>query len=276
MSQVKAKKSYGQHFLTDENTARRIAATVLDYPSSSPYASLPIVEIGPGTGALTRWLADSGRTLLAIEVDPEAASFMRKAYPALELREADFLFLDIDTLFPDSKIAIIGNYPYNISSQIFFRVLEHRDKVELCSGMLQREVAQRICAREGSKTYGILSVLLQLWYDCEYLFTVDETVFRPMPKVKSGVLRLTRNSRTSLPCSEQLLRTVVKTTFGHRRKTLRNSLAPIAASLQPSSLPQGLDTPALAPFLPKRPEQLSPLQFVELTCLLQGVEPEAK
>lgn len=276
MSQVKAKKSYGQHFLTDENTARRIAATVLDYPSSSPYASLPIVEIGPGTGALTRWLADSGRTLLAIEVDPEAASFMRKAYPALELREADFLFLNIDTLFPDSKIAIIGNYPYNISSQIFFRVLEHRDKVELCSGMLQREVAQRICAREGSKTYGILSVLLQLWYDCEYLFTVDETVFRPMPKVKSGVLRLTRNSRTSLPCSEQLLRTVVKATFGHRRKTLRNSLAPIAASLQPSSLPQGLATPALAPFLPKRPEQLSPLQFVELTCLLQGVEPEAK
>lgn len=276
MSQVKAKKSYGQHFLTDENTARRIAATVLDYPSSSPYASLPIVEIGPGTGALTRWLADSGRTLLAIEVDPEAASFMRKAYPGLELREADFLFLNIDSLFPDSKIAIIGNYPYNISSQIFFRVLEHRDKVELCSGMLQREVAQRICAREGSKTYGILSVLLQLWYDCEYLFTVDETVFRPMPKVKSGVLRLTRNSRTSLPCSEQLLRTVVKTTFGHQRKTLRNSLAPIAASLQPSSLPQGLDTPALAPFLPKRPEQLSPLQFVELTCLLQGVVPEAK
>lgn len=271
MAQVKAKKSYGQHFLADEDIARRIAATVLDYPHDSPLGQLPIVEIGPGTGALTRWLVQSDRPLVAVEVDPEAADFMRKSYPKLQLEEADFLFLDIDTVFPGSKIAVIGNYPYNISSQIFFRVLEHRDKVSLCCGMLQREVAQRICAREGSRTYGILSVLLQLWYDCEYLFTVDETVFRPMPKVKSGVLRLIRNGRTSLPCSEQLLRTVVKSTFGHRRKTIRNSLSPLAASLQATTLPEGLDTPALAKFLPMRPEQLSPLQFVELTAALQGI-----
>ena len=136
-----------------------------------------------------------------MELDPEAAAYMRKAYPDVRLREEDFLRLDIDTLFPGRKIALIGNYPYNISTQIFFRVLDNRDKVQACSGMLQREVAQRICAREGSKTYGILSVLLQLWYDCEYLFTVDETVFRPMPKVKSGVLRLVRNGRTSSRCS---------------------------------------------------------------------------
>lgn len=272
MAQVKAKKSYGQHFLADENIARRIAGTVLDYPADSPMGSIPIVEIGPGTGALTRFLADSRRPFMAIEVDPEAAAYMQKAYPEVTLKLADFLFIDIDTLFPGQKIAVIGNYPYNISSQIFFRVLENRDKVAICSGMLQREVAQRICAAEGSKTYGILSVLLQLWYDCEYLFTVDETVFRPMPKVKSGVLRLTRNSRTELPCSESMLKNVVKSSFGHRRKTLRNSLMPLIASLQGSTLPQGLDTPALAPFLPKRPEQLSPWQFVELTCILQGKE----
>lgn len=272
MAQVKAKKSYGQHFLADESIARRIAGTVLDYPAGTPLGDLPVVEIGPGTGALTRWLADSGRPLEVVELDPEAAAYMRKAYPDVRLREEDFLRLDIDTLFPGRKIALIGNYPYNISTQIFFRVLDNRDKVQACSGMLQREVAQRICAREGSKTYGILSVLLQLWYDCEYLFTVDETVFRPMPKVKSGVLRLVRNGRTSLPCSEQMLRTVVKTGFGHRRKTLRNSLGPLCASLQATTLPLGLDTPALKPYLPKRPEQLAPLEFVRLACILQGTE----
>lgn len=272
MAQVKAKKSYGQHFLADESVARRIADTVLSYGAGTPLGDLPVVEIGPGTGALTRWLADSGRPLEVVELDPEAAAYMRKAYPNVKLREEDFLRLDLDTLFPGQEIALIGNYPYNISTQIFFRVLENKEKVRVCSGMLQREVAQRICAREGSKTYGILSVLLQLWYDCEYLFTVDETVFRPMPKVKSGVLRLTRNGRTSLPCSEQMLKTVVKTGFGHRRKTLRNSLGPLCASLQATTLPQGLDTPALGPYLPRRPEQLSPLEFVRLTCILQGID----
>lgn len=271
MPTVKAKKSFGQHFLADEEIARRIASTVLEYSASTPLGSLPIVEVGPGTGALTRWLIDSGRKLMAVEVDSEAASFMRKLYPQLPLVEADFLHLDLDTLFPGSPIALIGNYPYNISSQIFFSVLAHRDKVQICSGMLQREVAQRICASEGSKTYGILSVLLQLWYDCQYLFTVDETVFRPMPKVKSGVLRLVRNSRTSLPCSEPLLRTVVKTAFSQRRKTMRNSLSPLFASLQATSLPLGAQTPALKPFLPLRPEQISPMQFVELTSILQGL-----
>lgn len=265
MANVKAKKSYGQHFLTDDHIARRIAGTVLDFPSDSPLASLPIVEVGPGTGALTRFLLDSGRPLIAVEVDAEAAAYMRKAYPALNLVQADFLHLDLNTLFEGNNIEIIGNYPYNISTQIFFQVLAHRDKVKVCSGMLQREVAQRICAGPGSKTYGILSVLLQLWYDCEYLFTVDETVFRPMPKVKSGVLRLIRNSRTSLPCSEDLLKKVVKTTFGLRRKTLRNSLGPLV-----SALPGGLANPALAPYLPQRPEQLSKEDFVNLTRILEG------
>lgn len=265
MAHVKAKKSYGQHFLTDDHIARRIADTVLDFPADSPLASLPIVEVGPGTGALTRFLLPSGRDFMAVEVDPEAASYMRAAYPALTLEEADFLFVDIEQFFPGSKIEIIGNYPYNISTQIFFKILEHRDKVAVCSGMLQREVAQRICAGPGSKTYGILSVLLQLWYDCEYLFTVDETVFRPMPKVKSGVLRLIRNNRMELPCSEVLLKKVVKTTFGMRRKTLRNSLGSFV-----SALPGGLTNPALAPYLPLRPEQLSKDDFVKLTCILEG------
>ena len=269
MAKVKAKKSFGQHFLIDEHIAQRIAETVL-FPTDEPLGKLPVVEVGPGMGALTRWLLKYRENVVAVELDTESAEYMEKVFPQLDLIVADFLTLDLDTLFPGEKIAVIGNCPYNISSQIFFKVLDYRDKVQVCSGMLQREVAQRICAREGSKTYGILSVLLQLWYDCEYLFTVDENVFRPVPKVKSGVLRLIRNSRTELPCSEQLLKTVVKTTFGHRRKTIRNSLGPLCASLQATTLPQALDTPALAPYLPKRPEQLSPLEFVDLTLILQG------
>jgi 16S rRNA (adenine1518-N6/adenine1519-N6)-dimethyltransferase len=229
--------------------------------------ALPIVEIGPGTGALTRFLIPADRKLLAVEVDNEAADFMRATYPDLNLVEADFLFTDIDDFYPGEKIAIIGNYPYNISSQIFFKVLEHRDKVMICSGMLQREVAQRICAGPGSKTYGILSVLLQLWYDCEYLFTVDETVFRPMPKVKSGVLRLVRNNRTSLPCSEALLKQIVKTTFGLRRKTLKNSLASIIGGI-----PGALADPRLAPFIALRPEQLTLQQFIDLTCAVEELK----
>lgn len=262
---MKAKKSYGQHFLTDDHIARRIADTVLELPPGSPWGHLPIVEVGPGTGALTRHLADSGRPLLAVEADPEAAGYMRHNYPGLEILQADILRVDFDTLFPGEEIAVIGNYPYNISTQIFFRILDNRDKVPLCSGMLQREVAQRICAPAGTKTYGILSVLLQLWYDCRYLFTVDETVFRPMPKVKSGVLRLTRNLRTTLPCEEHHLRLVVKTAFGQRRKTLRNSLSPLMARL-----PQGAATPALAPFLAKRPEQLTCDEFITLTTIIFG------
>lgn len=260
---IKAKKSYGQHFLTDENIAARIAATVLDHTPSGG-TILPIVEIGPGTGALTRHLLGKGRELLCIEVDPEAAGYMRRTYPDAPLLETDFLFADINTIFPGRQIALIGNYPYNISTQIFFRVLDYRDKIQVCAGMLQREVAQRICSREGNRSYGILSVLLQLWYDCEYLFTVDETVFRPMPRVKSGVLRLTRNTRTSLPCSGKLLKEVVKTSFGQRRKTLRNSLSGII-----SRLPHGASTTGLGPFLPQRPEQLSPEQFLTLTTLIE-------
>jgi 16S rRNA (adenine1518-N6/adenine1519-N6)-dimethyltransferase len=278
---VKAKKSFGQHFLTDSHVAQRIADTVLEIPETimekrplcdlSTLRTLPIVEIGPGTGALTRHLIPANRELMAVEVDPEAAEFMRATYPSLNLTEADFLFTDISTFYPGKKIAIIGNYPYNISTQIFFKMLEHRDKVMICSGMLQREVAQRICAGPGSKVYGILSVLLQLWYDCEYLFTVDETVFRPMPKVKSGVLRLVRNSRTALPCSEELLKRIVKTTFGLRRKTLRNSLAGIIGGI-----PGALAAPSLAPFIAQRPEQLSLDQFIALTSAVEEILRQAK
>lgn len=266
MANVKAKKSYGQHFLTDAHIAAKIADTVLDVPANSSLANIPIVEVGPGTGALTKFLINSGRVFKAVEVDPEAAAFMKKQYPTLNLIEADFLHINLNDIFPNQHIAVIGNYPYNISTQIFFKVLEHRDKVLLCSGMLQREVAQRICAAPGSKTYGILSVLLQIWYQCDYLFTVDETVFRPMPKVKSGVLRLIRNQRQELPCSEQLLKKIVKTTFGLRRKTLRNSLGSLI-----SSLPGGLSNEALAPFLPLRPEQLSKEDFIRLTCIIEQV-----
>ncbi len=260
---MKAKKSYGQHFLTDQHIAQRIADTILDHPVESIYTTLPILEVGPGTGALTQYLATATRPLIAVEADPEAVEYMHTHCPQVQILQADILRVDIEQIYPGQQIALIGNYPYNISTQIFFKLLENRDKIPICSGMLQREVAQRICAAPGSKTYGILSVLLQLWYKTEYLFTVDETVFRPMPKVKSGVLRLTRNNRTTLPCDEQQLRNIVKTSFGQRRKTLRNSLAPYIAQLK-----QGIQTPGLDKYLPQRPEQLSCEQFIDLTTIL--------
>ena len=184
--------------------------------------------------------------------------FLAGVYPDLHVTEADFLKLDLGTLFP-GEFALIGNYPYNISSQIFFKVLDNRERIPVVAGMLQKEVAERICTGPGSKVYGILSVLLQAWYDCEYLFSVEPSVFAPPPKVRSGVLRLTRNSRTSLGCDPALFRRVVKTAFGQRRKTLRNSLAPL--------IPPG--SPALlSELMPLRPERLSVDQFIELTNLI--------
>lgn len=251
---VKPKKALGQHFLTDLHIARRIAETV----DVEPYMSLPVVEIGPGMGVLTQFLLEQDRPLKAVEIDSESVEYLHRVYPELDVMEGDFLRMDADSLFP-GEFALIGNYPYNISSQIFFRVLELKDRIPVVSGMLQREVAQRICAPEGNKTRGILSVLLQVWYDCEYLFTVDEHVFNPPPKVKSGVIRLTRNGVTDPGCDPTLLKTVVKTSFGQRRKTLRNSLAGL--------LPK--ESPALRePVMSERPERLSVAEFVELTNLV--------
>ena len=261
MAKVKPKKSLGQHFLTDLNVATRIAATIDDCPD------LPVVEVGPGMGVLTQFLLDAGRDLTVVELDSESVEYLKQGHVGglkpERIVEADFLQLDLASLTDGRKMCIIGNYPYNISSQIFFKVLDNRHLVDECAGMLQREVAERICAREGSKTRGILSVLLQLWYDCEYLFTVPEHVFNPPPKVKSGVLRLRRNDITDPGCDFALMRTVVKVTFGQRRKTIRNS----AKSL----LPPGTAFPADCPYGALRPEHLSVEQFVELTNIIASL-----
>ncbi len=264
--EVKAKKALGQHFLTDLPTAERIANTISEKELSQAcgpekgnlWGKLPVVEIGPGMGVLTDFLVAEGRDVTAIEIDHESVEYLAKHKPSIKVKEGDFLRLDLNEIAP-GEIALIGNYPYNISSQIFFCALEYREKIPVIAGMLQKEVAERICSGPGSKVYGILSVLLQAWYDCEYLFTVEPDVFSPPPKVKSGVLRLTRNSRTELGVDEKKFKTVVKTAFGQRRKTLRNSLS--------GMIPQGS---ALLedPILKERPERLSVEQFIYLTKAL--------
>ena len=248
---VKPKKALGQHFLTDLNIASRIAATVQDY-------TLPILEIGPGMGVLTQFLLQQGNDVTVVEIDKESVKYLTEHFPQLQGRilEFDFLKLPLDRLFP-GKFCVIGNYPYNISSQIFFKVLDYKEQIPCCSGMLQKEVAERIASKPGNKAYGILSVLLQAWYDIEYLFTVDERVFNPPPKVKSAVIRMTRNSVTQLGCDEQLFKTVVKTGFNQRRKTLRNSLKPL--------LPENAKEKISDSIFDQRPEQLSVPQFIELT-----------
>ncbi len=255
MQQVKAKKSLGQHFLTDLSIAQRIADTMCDYIGS------PLLEVGPGMGVLSQFLLDAGHDLTVVELDSESVTYLNDKFPQLRERiiEHDFLKLNLQKLYGDRHFNIIGNYPYNISSQIFFKVLDYKDQIDCCSGMLQREVAQRIAEPPGSKTYGILSVLLQAWYDIEYLFTVDEHVFNPPPKVKSGVIRLKRNNVTDLGCDERLFKTIVKTSFGQRRKTLRNSLRGL--------LPK--DSPLLSEqIMAMRPEQLGIEEFVKLTTLV--------
>ena len=199
MRKVRAKKSLGQHFLTDLSIAERIANTLDDF------RHLPVLEVGPGMGVLTQFLLEMGLDLTVVELDSESVDYLEVAYPQLHGRiiGEDFLKMDLHELYGDKPFCVIGNYPYNISTQIFFKVLDYRDQVACCSGMLQREVAQRIAEPPGSKAYGILSVLLQAWYDIEYLFTVDEHVFNPPPKVKSGVIRLTRNSVTDLGVDER-------------------------------------------------------------------------
>ena len=258
MQQVKPKKALGQHFLTDLSIADRIAATL------DEYKGVPVIEVGPGMGVLTRFLLDRGHDLTVVEIDTESVDYLNRYFPELSGRvlEEDFLKMDLAAKVGNKPFCVIGNYPYNISSQIFFKVLDFKDSVTCCSGMLQKEVAERLAAPPGNKTRGILSVLLQAWYDVEYLFTVSEHVFNPPPKVKSGVVKLTRNSVIDLGCDERLFKTVVKTSFGQRRKTLRNSLK--------SLLPSGVAIPE-NPMFALRPEQLSVEQFIELTNIMSNL-----
>ena len=252
---VRPKKALGQHFLTDQGVAQAIVAALRSRG--------PVLEVGPGTGVLTRYLLqDPEIQLKVVELDSESVRYLLEHYPSLApcLYEADFLRLDLRKLFPDA-FAVIGNFPYNISSQIFFKVLDYRQQIPEVVGMVQKEVAERLAAGPGSKTYGILSVLLQTWYDIEYLFTVGEGAFAPPPKVKSAVIRLTRNNRDTLGCDEELFKKIIKTTFNQRRKTIRNSLKPVLATLPA--------LPAYIPYLDARPEQLSVEEFVELTRSLQ-------
>ncbi len=266
MSQVKPKKALGQHFLTDMTVAQRIADTLADN------VGMPVLEIGPGMGVLTNLLLHAGHDLHVVEIDTESVDYLNANLPDIRGRiiEGDFLQMNLADIFPgDGAFAVIGNYPYNISSQIFFKVLDYKDRVTVCSGMLQREVAERLAATPGTKARGILSVLLQAWYDVEYLFTVSEKVFNPPPKVKSGVIRMRRNDVTDLGCDEALFKTVVKTTFGQRRKTLRNSLRGLLPA--GSALPQS--TEALVAL---RPEQLSVAQFIELTNIVSNLRKMAQ
>ena len=254
MRKVRAKKSLGQHFLTDLSIAERIAHTLEDFKH------LPVLEVGPGMGVLTQYLLEMGLDLTVVELDGESVEYLEASFPQLHGRiiGEDFLKMDLKKLYGDAPFCVIGNYPYNISTQIFFKVLEYRDQVKCCSGMLQREVAQRIAEPPGSKTYGILSVLLQAWYDIEYLFTVDEHVFNPPPKVKSGVIRLTRNDVSDLGVDERMFKRIVKMAFGQRRKMLRSSLKPIFNS-EPTVME--LDV------FRQRPERLGVEDFIALTRL---------
>ena len=249
VEQVRAKKFLGQHFLTDESIAERIARSLTGRTAN-------LLEIGPGMGVLTKYLVDDARYCFkAIELDTESVDYLHRHYPTLDVIEGDFLRLDLSKIFDNATFSIIGNFPYNISSQILFRVFEQRGSVPEVVGMFQKEVAERVAAGPGSKTYGILSVLLSAFYNIEYLFTVHENVFNPPPKVKSAVIRLTRNDVAKLDCDEKLFVQVVKTGFNQRRKTLRNALKPLNLSLD--NIPDDL--------LAKRAEQLSVADFTLIT-----------
>lgn len=288
MKQVRPKKNLGQHFLTDLSIARRIADTVDACPD------IPVLEVGPGMGVMTQYLVEKPRLLRVVEIDAESVAYLKgtlfKPHPRSlpdwggeyiensvspclcgekegesPIIEGDFLRMDLHKLFDGKQFVLTGNYPYDISSQIFFKMLDNRDLIPCCTGMIQREVALRIAAAPGSKTYGILSVLIQAWYDVEYLFTVEPNVFNPPPKVQSAVIRMTRNEVEHLGCNEDLFRRVVKTTFNQRRKMLRVSLRQIFDTQHPASsafFAQDVMT--------RRPEQLSISEFVELTNLVEN------
>ena len=296
MKQVRPKKNLGQHFLTDLSIARRIADTVDACPD------LPVLEVGPGMGVMTQYLIEKPRPFKVVEIDRESVAYLNEHFPVFSRNEeggrwkedspavndiseqsnlvprssflhpreiiyGDFLRMDLNQVFDGRQFVLTGNYPYDISSQIFFKMIDNRDLIPCCTGMIQHEVALRIASQPGNKAYGILSVLIQAWYDVEYLFMVDETVFNPPPKVKSAVIRMTRNQTQHLGCNEDLFKRVVKTVFNQRRKMLRVSLKQIlpSAALDPNSsllLPR-------SPFMTLRPEQLSIPQFVELTNLVE-------
>lgn len=257
MRQVKPKKHLGQHFLVDLNIAKRIADTVDACPE------LPVLEIGPGMGVLTQYLVTKQRPVKAVEIDRESVAYLLKHFPKLadNIIGDDFLRMDLGQVFDGNPFVLTGNYPYDISSQIFFKMLDNKELIPCCTGMIQREVALRIASEPGTKAYGILSVLIQAWYDVEYLFTVDEHVFNPPPKVKSAVIRMTRNDTKELGCDERLFKRVVKTVFNQRRKMLRVSLRqlfPKAASEEFYS----------REIMTRRPEQLSVAEFVALTDMV--------
>lgn len=258
MKAVKPKKKLGQHFLTDLDIARRIANTVDTCPD------LPILEIGPGMGVLTQFLVEKQRQLKVVEIDSESVAYLNERFPRLSdnIIGADFLKMNLANVFQGQPFVLTGNYPYDISSQIFFKMLDNKELIPCCTGMIQREVAQRMAAQPGSKAYGILSVLMQAWYEVEYLFTVGEHVFNPPPKVKSAVIRLTRNATINLGCDWLLFRRLVKTVFGQRRKMLRVSLRQIFPSPPNDDFYQHQ-------FMILRPEQLSIQQFVELTNIVE-------
>ena len=256
MEKVTAKKHLGQHFLKDEAIAKAIADTL----NLKGYDT--ILEIGPGMGVLTKYLLEKPISTYVIEIDRDSVAYLEKNYPQLsgKIISQDFLKYDLNQIFQGKPLAIIGNFPYNISTQIVFKLLELRNQVPEFSGMFQKEVAERICEKKGSKTYGILSVLVQAFYNAEYLFTVDENVFDPPPKVKSGVLRLRRKENFQLPCGEKRFFTVVKTAFQQRRKTLRNSLKTLNLS----------DILREDTIFDLRPEQLSYEQFIDLTQKIEA------
>ena len=269
MKQVRPKKNLGQHFLVDLDIARRIADTV-----DQPFADLPVLEVGPGMGVMTQYLVQKPRPLKVVEIDRESVEYLKEHFLMFsrneeggtrkderEIISGDFLRMDLNGVFGGQQFVLTGNYPYDISSQIFFKMLDNKDLIPCCTGMIQHEVAVRMASQPGNKQYGILSVLIQAWYNVEYLFTVEPDVFNPPPKVQSAVIRMTRNEVTDLGCDEALFKRIVKTTFNQRRKMLRVSLRQL--------LPK--DSPIFSQheeFLTLRPEQLSISQFVELTNIV--------
>ena len=261
MKQVRPKKNLGQHFLTDLSIAKRIADTV-----DEPYADLPVLEVGPGMGVMTQYLVEKPRPLKVVEIDRESVAYLNENFPKLRenILGADFLRMDLNEVFGGQQFVLTGNYPYDISSQIFFKMLDNRDLIPCCTGMIQHEVAVRMAAKPGNKQYGILSVLIQAWYNVEYLFTVEPSVFNPPPKVQSAVIRMTRNEVQHLGCDEQLFKRVVKTVFNQRRKMLRVSLKQLLTE-------NALAVIAQSPFATLRPEQLTIAQFVELTNMIEKI-----
>ena len=260
MKQVRPKKNLGQHFLTDLNIAKRIADTVDACPE------IPVLEVGPGMGVLTQFLMEKPRLTKVVEIDSESVAYLNERYPRLRdnILGEDFLRMDLTKVFDGKQFVLTGNYPYDISSQILFKMLDNKDLIPCCTGMIQREVALRMASAPGNKAYGILSVLTQAWYDVEYLFTVDETVFNPPPKVKSAVIRMTRNETTDLGCDEKLFKRLVKTVFNQRRKMLRVSMRPLFAG---HSVTDGFFAHDI---MTRRPEQLTIEEFVELTNMVDA------